>query len=154
LVRAVSNDTSYVDGASITTGVTYFYRMQAYSSAQDESKFSDTVHITLLEKPGLISPVSLTVNASGLQFTWKYMANTSDVLIRIKDVSLGHAGYVWISKLHNDWYSGSGISVAFNVDSTATGQLTSGDSYLWRIDQYNLGTDEQTKSVWGTFGVK
>lgn len=72
----------------------------------------------------------------------------------IKDVSLNHYGYVWVSKLHDDWYAGSHISIDFNVDITATRQLTSGDSYQWRVDQFNLGTDEQAKSVGGMFTVK
>lgn len=153
-VGSVSNDTTFIDNDSVVAGVRYFYLIQAYALDQTKSDFSDTVHISILSKPVLSYPVNITVDSSNLEFTWKDYANASYTMIRVKDVSLGYAGYVWISKVHDDWYTGSGISKAFNVDSMATGSLASGHTYQWRVDQFNLGTDEQAKSAWETFVIK
>jgi len=153
-VGSVSGDTTFIDNNSITTGVGYFYSIQAYTPDQTKSDFSDTVHIRLRNKPTLSYPVNITVDATGLKFTWKDYAGVGYTMIRVKDVTLGYSGYVWISNIHDDWYTGSGISKTFNVDSTATESLVSGHNYQWRVDQFNIGTDEQAKSFWKDFVIK
>jgi hypothetical protein len=146
----VLNDTSIVDADSITTGVRYFYYVAAYAPDGSTSNPSDTAHITLIDRSIPRSPgINASVNKDTLSFIWNDNTGGGYTIIRVKDSG---------SPVTNIWVSGGfsaygNFEKQFNFDNVAIGELISGHSYQWRVDRFNLNTDQQSKSVWQQFTV-
>lgn len=148
---ASSADSTMIDNNSVVIGPTYYYSMKAVSPDQSLSNWSDTVSIMLLARPTLISPgLGQSISKLGIVFTWTDNTNGGSTVLRLKDIIASK--YIYVSpKAFSDYRSSP--SFPYDTVTTAFDSLTSGHQYQWRIDRYNIGTDQQAKSIWQTFTV-
>lgn len=157
IVRDVSsfssvNDTSMVDASSIVIGVRFYYYLKAYTSDGSMSSPSDTINYSLLNRPSLSYPKSnAVVQSAGLYFNWADHTGGGYTVIRVEDITTIPETYVWVSKKFQIYESYP--TESFDFDSVATGSLISGHSYQWRVDRFNIGTNEGARSVWQTFTI-
>lgn len=152
------NDTSTVDANGISTGVRYYYYSRAYTADGSLSSPSDTINYALLVRPSLDYPTpNAVVSSTGMHFTWIDRTGGGYTVIRVKDIIIIPAEYIWVTPRFQK-YGGSESLEGFNFDSTASASLISGHSYQWRVDRFNEdGTGrpyEGSRSIWQTFTVK
>lgn len=150
------NDTSIVDRGA-TTGIRYYYYLEAYGHDNTYSSRSDTVDYELLQRPYIYPWGNSPRDDSKLVFNWVDRISGGYIVLRVKDVSDIPSQYVWITPRFQMF--GSSESYAkFNFDSTAISQLVSGHFYKWRVDRFGVDSTgrpyEGARSVWTTFSVK
>lgn len=147
------NDTSIVDVNSIETGVRYYYYLRVYASDGSQSVPSDTINYALLPRPTLSYPgINATVDKAGLYFGWHDLTGGGSTVIRVEDISVVPARYVWVSGRFQIFESYP--TKEFDFDSTAIAQLITGHSYQWRVDRFIPGANEGARSNWQTFTVQ
>ena len=152
------SDTATIDASLLNVGVRYYYYVKAYASDGAASVPSDTISFVLLERPQLIYPsVNAALSKGSLYFEWFDHTGGGYTVIRVKDIYLIPSVWVWVSNRFQIFETQP--SKSFNFDGTAILPLTSGHSYQWRVDRFNIdGTtglpDAGSRSVWGTFSIK
>jgi hypothetical protein len=157
-VSAYLNDTSVIDVNSIFTGIRYYYYFQAYAADEKTSAPSDTVSYELLRRPDPTYPANnISVNPSGLSFTWYDDTGGGYTVIRVKDITPIPGVYVWVTKRFQIFAAYPGTKL-YNFDGSANQDLASGHSYQWRVERFDLDGKgkpyEGASSQWLSFTVK
>lgn len=157
-IQSALSDSTMVDNNNVQTGVRYYYYITAYSADGTSSAPSDTINYKLLIRPTPSYPGSnQTLPSTGLYFSWTDRTGGGYTVLRVKDVSVIPAQYVWVSARFQI-YGGTFSVKQYNFDNTATDTLIPEHSYQWRVDRFDLdGTGrpyEGSKSAWSTFTVK
>ncbi len=145
------SDTSYSDVVEV--GTTYYYYLTSVGSGgAGESKSSDTVRYTLVERPTTQYPgTNNPMDTNNLEFGWQQDPTFGGHAV-IRTEIASSKSLVWVSKQFWSQYNASG-SIAFNYDGRASAKLVEGVNYRWRIDLFT-DSSQGAKSMWQTFTVK